>query len=188
MDTHQQPSGSVAISLADQHPTVPARRHATPVAPPAPQGRVSACDRGLRRFTAFVPPLPERVSEARRTVTAALRHWCLEHLIEDAQLVTSELVTNAIRHAPDPRPIEVAVEYDDQWLSLAVRDRSTGMPRDVRATVSHENGRGLLLVGHVAESWLCETHGDGTKTVSCRLPLENPPQMEPSSPTPDSRW
>jgi anti-sigma regulatory factor (Ser/Thr protein kinase) len=102
-------------------------------------------------------------------VATTLGQWGLEHLRSDAELVVSELVTNAIQHAADQSPIVVTLEHDERWLAIAVRDRSAGLPRAGQAAASHENGRGLHLVALLTDSWQCEAHADGTKTVSCRL-------------------
>jgi anti-sigma regulatory factor (Ser/Thr protein kinase) len=123
------------------------------------------------RYIVVLAPRPDRVRHARRMVTTMLRHWQLEHLRDNAELVASELVTNAIQHARDQHPITVTVAHDERWLSIAVKDRSAGLPRTAQASAWHENGRGLLLVEYLAESWFCESHSDGTKTVSCRLPI-----------------
>ena len=127
-------------------------------------------DDAHRCIVAFAPK-PDRVRHTRRMVTTMLRHWQLEHLRDNAELVASELVTNAIQHARDQYPITVTLEHDEQWLSIAVKDRSAGLPRTAQVFPWHENGRGLLLVEYFANSWLCESHSDGTKTVSCRLPI-----------------
>jgi anti-sigma regulatory factor (Ser/Thr protein kinase) len=124
-----------------------------------------------RRITAFVPPQPECVRQVRRMVTAMLRHWELEHLAHDAQLLATELLTNAMRQADDGHPIRFTLAHDQRWLSIDVRDRAPGVPRAREASTDQEGGRGLLLVQHIAGSWLCRPHPDGTKTVSCRLPL-----------------
>lgn len=56
-------------------------------------------------------------------VTTMLWRWKLEHLRDNAELVASELVTNAIQHARGQHPITVTVEHDEQWLSISVKDR-----------------------------------------------------------------
>ncbi|MDH6124722.1 anti-sigma regulatory factor (Ser/Thr protein kinase) [Kitasatospora sp. GP82] len=137
---------------------------------------------GERRRTVTFIPQPEHVRQTRHMVTAVLRHWRLDHLRHSAELAVSELVTNAIQHASNQNPITVTVEHDEQWLSIAVSDHSVGLPRTRRAARHHENGRGLLLVGLLADSWHCEAHSDGTKTVSCRLPISNPDRAEPCVP------
>lgn len=124
-----------------------------------------------RRISMFVFPEPEQVRPARRAVKAILGHWDMAHLAEDAELVTTELLTNAIRHTDSEHPIRVTIALDQRWLSIGVRDRSNSAPRVHRAVTCEEGGRGLLLVESVARSWACRFHRDGTKTISCRLRL-----------------
>ncbi|WP_181799025.1 ATP-binding protein [Kitasatospora acidiphila] len=124
-----------------------------------------------RRIMVLVLPEPQSVGSVRHTVKAVLRFWKLTRLSEIAELLTSELVTNAIQHAGGEQWIKVTVWHDQQSLSIDVRDRSTIVPRSRQATSDRENGRGLLLVEHLSDSWACRIHPDGTKTVSCRLNL-----------------
>ncbi|WP_082119279.1 ATP-binding protein [Saccharothrix sp. ST-888] len=159
---------------------VPPERPDTPIVA-ADQPGTGNCDGERRRTVTFIPQ-PEHVCRTRHMVTAVLRNWRLDHLRHTAELAVSELVTNAIQHASNQSPITVTVEHDEQWLSIAVRDHSVGLPRTRRAARHHENGRGLLLVGLLADSWRCEAHSDGTKTVSCRLHISSPDRAEPCVP------
>jgi anti-sigma regulatory factor (Ser/Thr protein kinase) len=119
----------------------------------------------------LVLPEPQQVRSVRRTVQTILGHWKLAHLTADAELLISELLTNAIRHTEDGQPIRVTVTHNQQWLSIGVRDRCATGPRAHRASTDQEGGRGLLLVEGLAGAWACRFHPDGTKTVSCRLRL-----------------
>ncbi|MCC9312398.1 ATP-binding protein [Kitasatospora sp. RB6PN24] len=132
---------------------------------------VGARDWQGRRIMMLVLPEPQSVGSVRHTVRAVLRFWKLTRLSDVAELLTSELVTNAIQYAGDEQWIKVTVWQDQQSLSIDVRDRSTVVPQSRRATTDQENGRGLLLVEHLSDSWDCRVHPDGTKTVSCRLKL-----------------
>ncbi|MGA5823879.1 ATP-binding protein [Kitasatospora sp. NPDC094028] len=124
-----------------------------------------------RRVTMFVLPEAYCVGPVRRAVNAILSLWDITHLTEDAELLTSELLTNAIRYADSEHRIRVTIALEQRWLSIGIRDRSATAPRARRATASQEGGRGLLLVESIAGSWGYRFHLDGTKTVSCRLPL-----------------
>ncbi|MBD0688817.1 ATP-binding protein [Streptomyces sp. CBMA123] len=124
-----------------------------------------------RRVTMFVLPETHCVGPVRRAVNAILRLWDIAHLTEDAELLTSELLTNAIRYTDSEHRIRVTIALEQRWLSIGIRDRSGIAPRAHRATASQEGGRGLLLVESIAGSWGYRFHLDGTKTVSCRLPL-----------------
>jgi anti-sigma regulatory factor (Ser/Thr protein kinase) len=103
---------------------------------------------------------------ARRLVADALRRWGADTaLVEDAQLVMSELATNAIRHARSG--FSVAVRWTGARVRLAVRDSSRTEP-----TFRHEpgkpSGRGLLMISRVATRWGVEVAPDG-KTVWVEL-------------------
>ncbi|MDH6107808.1 anti-sigma regulatory factor (Ser/Thr protein kinase) [Kitasatospora sp. MAP12-15] len=126
---------------------------------------------GEKQRVLVFPPRPEWVGPVRRMVTAALRDWRLEHLRDDAELLASELATNAIQHALDEFPIRLAVARSETSLSLAARGHSLGVPRAAIAPSDQENGRGLMLIEQIAGAWHCEAHADGSKTVSCRLVL-----------------
>jgi anti-sigma regulatory factor (Ser/Thr protein kinase) len=126
---------------------------------------------GEKQRTLVFPPRPEWVGQVRRMVSAALRDWRLDHLRDDAELLASELATNAIQHAIDECPIRLAVALSETSLSLAARGRSRGVPRTAAASWEQERGRGLMLIEHIAGSWHLEAHTDGSKTVSCHLAL-----------------
>ncbi len=133
--------------------------------------RLDPHDTQGRRITMFVLPEAHCVGPVRRAVNVILSHWDMAHLTEDAELLTTELLTNAIRHTESEHRIRVTIALEQQWLSIGIRDRSAIAPRAHRATASQEGGRGLLLVESIAGSWGYRFHVDGTKTVSCRLPL-----------------
>ncbi|MFF7994797.1 ATP-binding protein [Kitasatospora xanthocidica] len=119
----------------------------------------------------FVLPEAHCVGPVRRAVNAILRYWEIAHLADDAELLTTELLTNAIRYTDSEHRIRVTIALEQRWLSIGIRDRSAIAPRAHRATASQESGRGLLLVEGIAGSWGYRFHPDGTKTVSCRLSL-----------------
>ncbi|HEY2831511.1 MAG TPA: ATP-binding protein [Sporichthyaceae bacterium] len=91
---------------------------------------------------------------------------CPEHMatvLEDAQLLVSELVGNAVRHGLPP--IEVAVEcVGEKCLEVRVRDTSFATPAVRRAGVEAEDGRGLQLIDLLSSEWGTKTDSFG-KTV-----------------------
>lgn len=112
------------------------------------------------------------VREARGRVATALMQWGLEHLVDDATLLVSELVTNAIVHAGTT--VELAVALLDDSVEIAVTDRHPTRslpppPRDVAP--DQERGRGLALLATLAPVWGVD-HTDRAKTVWFRLPLQ----------------
>ncbi|MFD7707794.1 ATP-binding protein [Streptomyces sp. NPDC059786] len=122
-----------------------------------------------------------RLSRSRRSVPrsraalhAVLGGWSVcQDVLESAELVLSELVTNALR-VPVPRDRQVGVRIArspaDGLLRLEVSDAGSGRP-EVRAPGDEETGgRGLLLVEALAHRWGVEERVDGVgKTVWAEL-------------------
>jgi anti-sigma regulatory factor (Ser/Thr protein kinase) len=104
---------------------------------------------------------PHAPAAARRGVTARLVDAGLVDHVDTATLLVSELVTNALRHGDGPE--ELIVEIDAEGVSIGVRDASLQPPREetsqgpgamrVVGGGLAENGRGLLLVDMLADSW-----------------------------------
>jgi anti-sigma regulatory factor (Ser/Thr protein kinase) len=92
------------------------------------------------------------VAEARGFVTQQLRRWGLESLASDAELLTSELVTNAVLHARGD-VITVIVAVAEGVAEIGVSDRSSDLPEQRSRTWRAEGGRGLRLVDLVALEW-----------------------------------
>lgn len=97
-----------------------------------------------------VPPDPSAVSASRAAATAQLRRWGLDDLVLGTELILSELVTNAIRHGSSP--IGVRLVYG-RTLICQVADGSNTSPRVRLAADTDEGGRGLFLVGQIAQRW-----------------------------------
>jgi anti-sigma regulatory factor (Ser/Thr protein kinase) len=132
-------------------------------------------------------------------VTSARRHLCSDlHAsgltsgkVDDAALILSELLSNALRHAaPLPAPYppgsvrvswEVGRSVDDHggWLEIAVQDGGAEtLPRIARPSLSALGGRGLGIVQHLAAKWGTEVD-DRTTTVWAVL--EVVPDEEPAA-------
>ncbi|MER6957229.1 MULTISPECIES: SpoIIE family protein phosphatase [unclassified Streptomyces] len=100
---------------------------------------------------------PAAVSQARSDVARQLGVWGLEELAFTAELVVSELVTNAVRYGRPPILLRL---IHDRSLLCEVSDTSSTTPHLRRARVLDEGGRGLLLVAQLAEHW-------GTRHARC---------------------
>lgn len=84
----------------------------------------------------------------------ARRSGCMEHaatLVEDALLLISELVTNAVLHGGIP--IVLGIECDGSALHVRVRDGSPTRPVPRVAGADAESGRGLSLVDLLTTTW-----------------------------------
>ncbi|MDC0773882.1 ATP-binding protein [Streptomyces sp. HD] len=94
------------------------------------------------------------IPAARRLTAGALKYWHLAdwHRADDLLLCVSELATNALLHgAPPGRGFLLRVRYDGDVLRVEVHDSGTGVPRT--PDDPDEGGRGLLLVGALADKW-----------------------------------
>ncbi|MFF3849245.1 SpoIIE family protein phosphatase [Streptomyces sp. NPDC002328] len=110
-------------------------------------------------------PDPASVSRARSGVSERLSAWGLDDLGFTAELVVSELVTNAIRYGRPPIRLRL---IHDRGLLCEVTDASGTTPHQRRARVHDEGGRGLLLVAQLAERWGTR-HARRGKTVWAEL-------------------
>jgi anti-sigma regulatory factor (Ser/Thr protein kinase) len=109
------------------------------------------------------------IRRARKTVGDQLWAWGLSHLVDDAELITSELVTNAISHGrPD---IELRVIALPDRVRISVLDADVhALPQRAGDRGLQVGGRGLALVEKVAMSWGHEVR-DGGKEVWAELPV-----------------
>jgi anti-sigma regulatory factor (Ser/Thr protein kinase) len=95
---------------------------------------------------------PAAAAEARRQVQAAIRTWDILVDPDVAVLLTSELVTNAIRHEVTGI-IMLAITCSCGQLRVDVHDTSRVLPMLVDAPVDAEAGRGLMLVTTLSAEW-----------------------------------
>jgi anti-sigma regulatory factor (Ser/Thr protein kinase) len=90
--------------------------------------------------------------EARRHVKAAICAWGIPVDPDIAILLTSELVTNAIRHEVTGI-VTFAITCSCDQLRVDVHDTSRRLPMLVDAPVDAEAGRGLMLVSTLSDEW-----------------------------------
>ncbi|MBL1084065.1 ATP-binding protein [Streptomyces actinomycinicus] len=100
------------------------------------------------------------VPEARRELRELLRHWGKPGRSEIAELLASELVTNALVHTDDDAVLTAVVEPGG--LRVEVRD-FVGRRPEPRAPDTNDDthGRGLVLVQSLADSWGVRPHRVG---------------------------
>jgi anti-sigma regulatory factor (Ser/Thr protein kinase) len=116
----------------------------------------------------------------RRIIRAALNYWGRPDLIDGAELLLSELATNALQHAQGP-DIGVRVYLRDDECVIEVNDGSPRRPVLRCAEPDHENGRGLLIIRAVASDWGVN---DDSTTTWCTLSLAKGLRgMEPTAAT-----
>ncbi|MEU1629341.1 ATP-binding protein [Streptomyces sp. NPDC020096] len=121
----------------------------------------------VRGFETDFLPADSRVWQMRRITAAHLRHWGLTALADNAALVVSELVTNAIRHGQG-RPVGLRVVRSARELRIEVTDGNPTPPRPRSAGITDESGRGLLIVAALAQEWGVSPDG---RTTWCSLAI-----------------
>lgn len=141
---------------------------ATPTAPvPAPSEPI--CDEFAVRVSGAVATGGTRgrdldgrwVGRLRRISAAKLLAWGLVPLMDEVQLLVSELVTNALRYGEDGE-ITFRLVITLQGVLIAVNDGSSRRPRLSVVDDASETGRGLFLVAAIAHDW--GVSPDGTTT------------------------
>ncbi|MFF2523420.1 ATP-binding SpoIIE family protein phosphatase [Streptomyces liangshanensis] len=110
---------------------------------------------------------PAAVADARSRTADRLRSWGLGHLADTAQLVVSELVTNALRYGTGTVRLRLIRHHS---LVCEVSDADTSTPRLRRPRGLSESGWGLLLVSSLADRWGSRLTADG-KIVWAELEL-----------------
>ncbi|MEU5347032.1 MULTISPECIES: SpoIIE family protein phosphatase [unclassified Streptomyces] len=116
-----------------------------------------------------LPREPRSVGRAREYARAQLLSWDLEPLVDTAELLVSELVTNALRYGEGEIRLRLLL---DRTLVCEVWDAGLVQPRRRRARDTDEGGRGLQLVGLLSAGWGSRRTPRG-KTVWFDLPLPN---------------
>jgi anti-anti-sigma regulatory factor len=136
---------------------------------------------------AAADPVPQRAQErleptvhapraARELVAEACHDWGLADSAIAAEVIASELVTNAVRHAGTS--IDLRVTLRDHQLRVSVRDGvGERLARMQTPAESDDHGRGLLIVDAVANAWGNVPVGEGKVVwASLRIP---PSRMAP---------
>jgi anti-sigma regulatory factor (Ser/Thr protein kinase) len=114
--------------------------------------------------------LPTAVPCARLHAKHVLREWHLDDVADTAELIVSELVTNAVRAsagltsseyagrwAPGVPPVRMWLASDGENVVVQVWDASGQMPVVQHPGADVESGRGLELVEALASDWGCYT-------------------------------
>jgi PAS domain S-box-containing protein len=115
----------------------------------------------------ILEPDPRSVAKARELARGRLLSWGLDDLVDTAELLVSELVTNALRHGQGDIRLRL---LRDRTLVCEVWDDALVQPRRRRARDTDEGGRGLQLVTLLSSAWGSRRTHMG-KTVWFELPL-----------------
>jgi anti-sigma regulatory factor (Ser/Thr protein kinase) len=116
---------------------------------------------------------PDMVAVARRFVDHTLRLWEVDDAhIDEAVLLASELISNAVLHARTDVRLTVRSQ-EDGTLRIEAADENPRLPISVAPQDDAQSGRGLWLVETVASAWGVERTGEG-KTVWFELGAYRP--------------
>ena len=122
-----------------------------------------ACRTHLLEAHHVLPPALESSGEARRLVREALRSTDRDELVDVAELVVSEVVTNATLHAHTPVELWVGVGEDD--VCVEVRDFNPALPVQRDYDLQATTGRGMGLVSALASACGVHSLGEDGKVV-----------------------
>ncbi|MFE4173918.1 SpoIIE family protein phosphatase [Streptomyces sp. NPDC056909] len=126
---------------------------------------------------------PALVADARSLTRRHLAEWQLGDLEIEAEVVVSEMVTNAILHGSGPIQLRL---IRDRVLICEVSDASGSQPRQRQACSTDENGRGLFLLTHLCNRWGSRWTSGG-KIIWAEMDLpDRPPPTTAGTHSPNS--
>ncbi|MFE3410312.1 ATP-binding protein [Streptomyces mirabilis] len=133
-----------------------------------------------------LPTTPAAATVARHQVVSAIAGWDAglgTEVVRTAELLVSELVTNAVQYA-DTGSVSLAVCLDESVLRIEVCDTSPVLPQPGLPGADSEGGRGLFLVAALADRYHAEPTENGkrcwaeidlitkpSQDIACFLPL-----------------
>ncbi|MEW2526577.1 ATP-binding protein [Streptomyces sp. NPDC047071] len=139
-----------------------------------------------RQCTVELQALPSRIGQVRRIVSAQLRYWHLDPLIDRAALGVTELLTNVHRHAEPDKVCTVDIELMLGRLVVSVHDHDPRLPEVRDADQFATCGRGLAMVAAVSDSWGVRPEGERGKVVWFTLAAPSPTVDLPTYPAYDA--
>ncbi|MFD7609360.1 SpoIIE family protein phosphatase [Streptomyces sp. NPDC059828] len=117
-----------------------------------------------------LPAEPVSVGRARESAAERLRTWGLDELVFPTELIVSELLTNAVRHAAGPLHLRL---IHDRALVCEVADAAHTSPHLRHSADDDEGGRGLFIVAQLVQRWGTR-YGPSGKTIWTEQALPRP--------------
>ena len=118
--------------------------------------------------------LPSAVPCARLHTRAILAEWGLAHLNDTAELMVSELVTNALQATQAANlasPLTIYLHANDAWLRVGVWDALRQPPDQHPHSLTADHGRGLQIVAALSHDWGTYHPTHGGKIVYALIPI-----------------
>jgi anti-sigma regulatory factor (Ser/Thr protein kinase) len=108
-------------------------------------------------FSEVLPKAAVAAAQARRALER-LAAEVDERRLDDARLLVSELIANAVEHVQEQGMIELRVDNDAERLRVEVLDPGRGFAGDGHAPEAEaESGWGLHFVSRLADRWAVES-------------------------------
>jgi hypothetical protein len=120
-----------------------------------------------------LPPTVHAPRVSRRIMRELLPLWGATCLREDAELLVSELVSNAVEHVGGEASFQLEVAFAGRWLRVSLADGSSLSPVVRELSTSRIRGRGMQMIVALADRWGVDDHHGG-KMVWFELGLEAP--------------
>lgn len=121
------------------------------------------------------------VLPGQRQSVAVGRHWVVRTASDCGvtgmanqvvELLSSELLANAVLHGSDGAAIGVQVRHTESALRVSVSDNGDSAPVVLHNEPSAPNGRGMAIIEAMCSRWGVDDHTDGGKTVWFELDLD----------------
>lgn len=134
------------------------------------------------RRSGWRPVDDELTLRAERHAPRLARHWVMRAIAAEGvvgshnqviELLTGELVSNAVVHGPADAQVLVGLRIDRRTVRVSVRDTGQSRPRVRHPEPTAPSGRGLALVEALSSAWGTATHPDGGKTVWFDVELDD---------------
>ena len=122
----------------------------------------------VARASLFLDADVESARTARSFARETLRSWGVEESVDDALLVVSELVSNAVVHAHST--CELRLGLSPAIVRVEVVDAGGGTPDPLPPSRTRPHGRGLTLIDAVASAWGVDPQIAGGKVVWAEIP------------------
>jgi anti-sigma regulatory factor (Ser/Thr protein kinase) len=149
---------------------------------PRPSGIADFADRhppDEQTVTCELAPRPESVKAGRDFTRITLQQWGMADITDVAELVVSELVTNALRHGllsarrmPGEHPIGLRLLRQARYVMCLITDPSADVPVRRDSGECAEGGRGLQVVESCSVRWGWQLLADEGKLVWALLQAE----------------
>lgn len=124
--------------------------------------------------------LPSAVACGRLHAKHLLWEWQLEHMIDRAEMLVSELLTNAVRASRSgdgPGVVALRLLANRQRVLIQVWDQNPHDPQPMRVAPDAEHGRGFMVVDALANRWGFQRVSANLKVVWCELVVEPAGQL-----------